>query len=336
MPKVVINLVTWNSLTYLPYCLNSIFDQEYKDFYLLIIDNGSTDGSIDFIQKNYPQVKVLRNTHNLGYSRAHNQGILLTKSEYILILNHDTILTNNFLKLLVEKMDSNANIGSIGGKILKFHFKPGELREIEYTDIIDSTGLIAFKNRRFKNRGENEIDRGQYDKEEEVFGISGAIALFRRDSLEDIKYEDEYFDQDFFMYKEDNDLAWRLKLRNWKSLYVPKAIAYHHREAAGEIDQDTIAIIKSRRSKSKFINFHSYRNHLLTIIKNELSSNLFWWFPLIFYYEFKKLIYIILFERSTARAIVSLFRKLPNILKKRQFILNNLKVDRGEIRQWFK
>ena len=335
MPKVVINLVTWNSLTYLPYCLNSVFNQTYKDFYLLVIDNGSTDGSIEFIQKNFPQVKVLRNTHNLGYSKAHNQGILLTKSDYVLVLNHDVILSPDFIGHLVAKMESDPKIASIGGKTLKFHFKPGELREVEFTDIIDSAGLTVFKNRRFANRGENTVDRAQFDNEEEVFGISGSIVLLRRQALEDIRFKDEFFDPDFFMYKEDDDLAWRLRLRGWKSLYLPQAVAYHHRRAQGKDDQDTRSLIKGRRKKSQFINYHSYKNHLLTILKNEQISNLFRSFPFIFSYELMKIFYLAFFERSTLKSLPSFIKLLPKMLQKRKFIQKNIIINKAEIRKCF-
>lgn len=333
--KVTINIVTWNSLTYLPYCLSSIYKQTFKDFSVLIIDNASGDGTTDFIQNNYPQVRTLRNTQNLGFSKAHNQGIKLTKSPYILVMNPDIILSPNFLEIIVKAAEVQADYQSFSGKTLKFHFQPDDLREVTFTDKIDSIGIQPHKNRSFTNLGENETDQGQYEQKREVFGSAGHLVLFKRTALERVSFKGEYFDEDFFIYKEDIDLAWRFQLNGLKALYLPSAVAYHHRQADKPRQKNLKTIRQSRKAKSKLINFYSYRNHLFLAVKNEFVSNFLFYFPLIFWYEGKKFIYLLFFEATSLKAYVSFFRLLPKMCHKRKIILKQKKNMKKLIRRWF-
>ncbi len=338
--KVSIHIVSWNSLKFLPDCLKSIFSQTYKNFSVLVIDNASNDGTIEFLQKNFPEVKIFKNNKNLGFAKAHNQGINLTKSEFVLILNPDIILKEDFLEKILSEIEKDEKIGAISGKILKIYTSEPEIEERVKTKIIDSTGLKIFKSRRVINRGEGELDKGQYDKVEEVFGLSGACVLFRRQALEDIKISKdlrsyyEYFDEDFFAYKEDFDLSYRLRWRGWKIIYLPNAIAYHYRQIFGtkfKIKE----IIKRRREKSPLINYLSYRNHLFSLIKNESFENFLKDLPFIFFYELKKFFYILFFEQSTLKAILEIIKKLPQMLKKRKYIMKNRLITSNEIRKFY-
>lgn len=333
--KVTINIVTWNSRVYLPFCLTSIFQQKYRDFSVLIIDNGSSDGTIEYIQKNFPEVKMLRNTQNLGYARAHNQGIKLTRSEYLLIMNPDIILTPDYLNNIVSAAGKKPDFSFFGGKILKFHFKPQDLREIEFTDKIDSIGLKPFKNRRFINEGEGQADRGQNEVAKEIFGVTGGIIFIRRSDLENLNLMGEYFDEDFFVYKEDIDIAWRALHLSLKSLYIPSAVAYHHRQAKAAKSDKKRDIIKSRRQKARIINSYSYRNHIFLLIKNEFLVNILLNFPYILWLELKKIAYLSIFETRTLKVYKEIFRLWPKMLKKRKLILNSKNCSAKVINKWF-
>lgn len=332
-PKILIQIVTWNSRPYLKACLDSVIISKYQDWSLLVIDNGSRDGTIELIRNEYPNISLLENRQNLGFALAHNQGIRITDSDYVLIMNPDIILTPGFLGNIFAGLNDRPDYGSAVGKLLKFNFNADESREPIYTNTIDSAGLLVQRSRRFTNRGEGETDNGQYNYPSDVFGPSGAIALYRRTALEDVKLRDEYFDNDFFAYKEDIDLAWRMQRAGWRSIYLPDAVAYHHREA--RVSETNSALKRERRNRSRFINSYSYKNHLLTLIKNERAEDFikdaFW----IIFYELRKLIYIILYEPKTLSTLWATSRQLASALKKRRLIKGRQSGRGLDIRQWF-
>lgn len=363
MSKVSIQIVTWNSLKFLPDCLTSIFNQTNKNFSVLVIDNASTDSTIDFLRSHYPAIKILRNHKNLGFTTAHNQGIRLTirrqplkDNHYILILNPDIILKDDFLEKILPAIEKNKKIGAIGGKLFKIYTSDEEIQEKTKTKIIDSVGLKIFKNRRVINQGEGEIDKGQYDREKTVFGLSGACVLYRLSALEDIKIPKyttnsqiylnslkhneqarvgyEYFDEDFFAYKDDIDLAWRLNQRGWQLFYFPLAQAYHFRQIAGREKTNLLEIIKNRKQRSHYLNYLSYRNHLFCLIKNESLINFLKDFPFIFFYELKKFLYLLFFEPRIIKALFDVFKKLPVMLKKRQLIQKIKKISTEDFRKF--
>lgn len=332
MPKVSINLVTHHSLEYLPGCLNSIQKQTYRDFAILVIDNHSTDATLEYLKKNWPAIKIIKNEQNLYFSKAHNQGIEASSAEYILVANPDIVLADDCLEQLVKTLDHDASLASVGPKLLRLN----DLKAGSEFDMIDAAGLKALRNRQFINRGEGEEDRGQYNQAQEVFGNSAALVLYRRKALAEVKINQEYFDEDLAFYKEDIDLAWRLILYGWSNFYNFRAVAYHRREAVKDSSPDGFKLKETRKRRSALVNYYSYRNQFLILIKNELASNLFWWFPYIGWFEFKKIIFLILFEQSTLKALAGAIRLKPKFLKKRRIIMKNKKVGQAEIRQWFK
>lgn len=343
LPKVTIQIVTWNSQRFLADCLKSIFDQTYRDFQILIIDNNSQDQTVDFLRKNYPEVAVFKNNRNMGFARAHNQGIRLLNSPYVLICNPDIILTPKWLEKIMAAAESDqfANFGSFGGKLLKMKLINPETNETEPLDLIDSCGLQILKNHQVV-----ELEAGQKGekniKDQEIFGHSGALVLYRRSALNDCllkigkNFNREYFDEHFFSYKEDVDLAWRAQLFGWRSWLVAEAVAYHLRSLAAPAQNSWRQIIKSRRRQSKLSRRHSYCNHFFCLIKNQFGKNLFQYFFPILFYEIKKFFYILFFEPSTLLAFFDLARLWPIMCRKRRLILRCVKVDAAYIRSWLK
>lgn len=337
MSKVSLNIVTWNSIRDLPDCLRSIEQQTYRQFSVLLIDNGSQDGVAEFLRANHPHIRFIQNSRNLGYARAHNQGIEISRSEYVVVMNPDVVLTPTFLEQLVDAIDERPALGSASGKLLRL----GEGILPSVPPIIDSAGLAISRSRRVVNRGEGEPDRGQYDQMEEVFGFSGALCALRRAALRDValtlpgRARAEYFDEDFFAYKEDIDLAWRMLLRGWHHLFVPQAVGYHRRQAqAASLDSDAL-VAKYRKKKSQVVNAYSYKNHLQVLLKNERWSTVFPDLPFIFFYELKKFLYVLLAERTTLKSILLFFRQLPRMIAKRRFIQRGVRVPARSIRPWF-
>lgn len=337
---IFINIVTWNSMKYLPDALRSIFSQTHKNFKVLIIDNGSEDGTIKFLRNEYPQVLILKNVKNLGFAAAHNQGIKLALNSslkygygldksYILITNPDIILKPNFLEKIIEKADNFSDSGSFGGKLKKVLNNNINLD----SNIIDTTGLKIFNTRRVVERGAGECDEGQF-QDGEVFGNSGALVLYRLSALQDIEVQNEYFDSKFFSYKEDIDLAWRLRLFGWKSFYIENAVAHHHRGAYGSENRTMSKAINERRKKNSLINYYSTTNHFSILLKNEFAKNIVKDLPYIFLYEAGKFLYILFFETKTLRAYFKFLKSFSYVWKQRKEIMSRKKVNAEDMRKW--
>lgn len=346
MPKISVCIVTHNSMKYLPYFLDSLFEQTYfksrgETPDIFIVDNASADKTVKFIHDNFPTVHLLRNVNNIGLCRAWNQAIKMTNGEYILIMNPDLILEKKYLAEVARVMDNDDLVGAVGGKLYQLkitNMNDDEgMTELTKTNIIDTTGLTVWKSRCFTERGGGQIDNGQFDDEAEVFGVSGACVLLRRRALEQIKFNEEYFDEDFFIYQEDIDLAWRLRQSGWSAVYTPRAIGYHHRRAHSGGQASAWSIIKYRREKENFINAYSYRNHLLLLLKNEAWRDFWRHSPYILFYELKKFAYVLILENSTLRrALVDIFKFWGKIRQKRSLNKRLTKVAPEEIRQWFR
>jgi len=295
------------------------------------------------VRGHHPKAMIIRNTQNLGFSHAHNQGIAYARAQlgregqelFMLVTNPDIILDPDYLATIVDSVERRPEVGAASGKLLKVRESgEGELREGERTNVIDTTGLKIYRNRRFVERGAGETDDGGlYAKTEEVFGVSGALALYRLSALDDVAVNGEVFDEDLFVYKEDIDLAWRLRLAGWAALYVPRAKAYHYRAAAGRDRASLMDVIRGRRGRSKVVNYYSYRNHLLLLAKNDRPALLDR--PRICWYELRKFLYVIVAEPTTVRAFGSYLRLLPKMRRKRAIIMKNARVKPKELRKWF-
>jgi GT2 family glycosyltransferase len=204
-------ILNFNGKAYLKDCLTSVLSQTFRDFEVIVVDNGSSDGSAEYLETNYPWVNVVKNEKNLGFAEGTNTGIKQAKGEYILTLNNDTQMDNRFLECLERVMKSDKCVGMCAPKML---FCDGS---------INSTGICISLSGAAWDRGMSEPDKGQYDSQEEVFGPCAGAALYRKKMLEEIGL----FDEDFFLYMEDVDLAFRGRLAGWKCFYVPDAKVYH-------------------------------------------------------------------------------------------------------------
>ncbi|MEZ7821131.1 MAG: glycosyltransferase family 2 protein [Patescibacteria group bacterium] len=303
--KVSINIVIYNGLKYIKPCFDSILNQSFKDFEIIAIDNNSSDNSIKFIKENYPSIRLIQNAENVGFAKAHNQAINLNNSDYILVTNQDIVLEYDFLEKLVTFMDNNLNYGSCGGKLMKMIINEQSI--IQKTNVIDCIGLDHSKGYRFFNLGEGSKDIGQFNKDTDIFGVTGALALYRRSSLEKIKDANSYFDERFFMYKEDIDLAWRLNNNNLNSRYISNALAYHERGFSGNNNQNIVEKIKRKNKDKEFLAHLSYRNHLLMLDKNLKKIDIF-----VFVEELKKIFYYLIFKNKIFFKAISEYKKIKN------------------------
>ncbi|HBR13704.1 MAG: Glycosyl transferase family protein, partial [Parcubacteria group bacterium GW2011_GWA2_43_17] len=329
--KLAVSLVTYNAEKYLPFCLSSLVNQTFQDFAVLVIDNGSSDRTVPYLKEKYPQIKVVEHSGNVGFAKAHNQAIAWSRSDYLCLLNQDSVLEPDYFRRLIDFLEENPAVAAISGKILIWDYSDNKK-----TDVIDSLGLRVFKNHRVVEIGQGETDTVAEQPAWEVFGVSGAVPVYRRSALESVKLpgslgREEYFDELFFSYKEDVDLAWRLRLAGYQSFCLPVAVAYHNRTVRGQRDLSDQAAADLRRSKDQMVKLYSYKNHLQTLFKNEFFSNLFKYFWPIFWYELKKLVYILLFEQSTLHGLGLYFKQRPKLKAKRRYIVKHIiKVKAGE------
>lgn len=336
--KVVVVIVHYNTPGYLSTCMTSLLEQTYRNLEIVFIDNNSPDKEgLELMHKHFDmneQVRIIANTENKGYAKAANQGIRIALSrgaKYVSIANPDIVFTPDYFEKVIGRMSRDPKIASITGKIYLYDFANNKP-----TDVIDSTGFFAYRNRRIVDAGQGMIDNGQFDKEKEVFGVSGACPLYRVEALEDVKILDEYFDEDFFMYKEDVDLSWRMLLYGWKSLFYPHAFAYHGRGTSGALRITTKQILENRKRLSRMQKKLSFRNQLLMQEKNELWSNFFHDFAPIMLVKILMPFYITFVEPYLWLAYFQYLKLLPRIWKKRSIIMKNKHVDAKEMGKWFK
>lgn len=344
--KMVINVVTWNSQDFLRGFLSSLKQQDSDDFSLTVVDNASTDGTVNWLRTEHPEVAVLRNFRNLGFARAHNQAIEMTLSRwagenlddrYIMAANPDLEFAPGAIRLALAFMSAYPEAAVCGPKLLRIFLKPDanlEGCETLRSNIIDSVGLEIDRARRVVDRGAGEEDRGQYNEAARVFGLCGACVIFRASALARAKLAGEYFDEDFFAYKEDADLAWRMRRLGLNAYYLPQAVVWHHRQVPARPAVGWFGAWRARRQKSPRVNYLSSRNHVWLIIKNDEGWNLmrhgFWWLP----YEIMKLA-AGLFSWSSLKGQAAAVRGLPRMLKKRAEMAPRVKVKGAAIRRWF-
>ncbi len=325
--RVAVNIVSYNSDRYLESCLQSLKAQTFRDFSISIWDNASRDATHAIILAHQDQLDFYNfSKENLGFCKAHNRLIRETVSDYTLVLNPDVILAPDFLERIVSEMELHPEAGSATGKLFRQTALPYAEQQSAAQKILDSTGMYFTPNQRHFDRGSGEVDQGQFDKMEYVFGASGAAAFYRRTMLDDLRYEAEYFDESFFAYREDADLAWRALWLGWKCLYVPDAIAYHARQV----------LPKNRSTYPDIVNMHSFKNRFLLRAKNMDGGTWLRFLIPITIRDLAALSYVLLREHASLRAIPLLLRTLPRALAWRKSIQSRKRVSATDLRRWFK
>jgi GT2 family glycosyltransferase len=254
LPLVSVTIVTFNSRRYIGRCLEAALAQDYPELEIVVIDNSSQDGTPAVLAEYADRIRVIYNDENTGFAAAQNQAIGESTGDWVLTLNPDVLLQPGFLSNLIAAAQTDSRTGTVCGKLLRI----GPNFIFQHDRRLDSTGLYFTPNLRHFDRGWNEADDGRYNSTEYVFGASAAAALYRREMIDDISIDGEFFDPDFFAYREDADVAWRAQLLGWRCLYTPEAYAYHVRSVTAA----------TRRGVSTLINMHSVKNRFLMRIKN--------------------------------------------------------------------
>lgn len=240
----------WNGRQHLATCLSSLRAQEGVSFEIILVDNGSTDGSQAFIRDEFEEVKLLELENNQGFTGACIAGYQQAEGEFVVLLNNDTEVTSSWLAKIVDAFRRHPEVGIVASKMLLF-----DSRDHFHTagDYYRVDGIPD-------NRGVWQQDTGQYDREEYVFSACGGSAAYRRSMIQEIGFLDEYY----YFSCEDTDLSWRAQLSGWKVLYVPEAIVYHKLQATGG---DVTA------------SYYDGRNFIFLILKNYPSTLLRKYWP---------------------------------------------------------
>lgn len=210
--KITVIIPNYNGMAYIEKCLSSLQNQTFSDFCVIVVDNASEDGSADFVETSFPEVKLLRLTENFGFSRAVNEGIRIADSPYIILLNNDTAADAKFVEELYLAISGRINAFSVAAKML----------QMKHPDKIDGAGDLYCALGWAFARGKG-LNKKHYDKESEVFSACAGAAIYRREVFETIGYFDEFH----FAYLEDVDVGYRAKIMGYRNFYTPKAIAYH-------------------------------------------------------------------------------------------------------------
>jgi len=326
-PRVAVGIINYGDYRHLPVCLDSIKRQTLRADRVILLDNHSRADEIGPIGNAYPEVQILAMQDNLGYSGGANRIVREADGyDHVMLLNPDVVLGPRHLEELVGAMVSAPGVGSVGGKLLLGDSQTDGGPSGDAPRILDSTGHLIFRSRRVIDRGHGEYDVGQYDKPEEVFSICGAAVLYRRSMLDDIQIDGEYFDEDFFAYKEDVDTCWRAQLLGWSSLYNPGAIAYHLRGWKRRDDRRRVPWLRK---------YHSFKNHSLMMIKNELPALLRRDCLPILWLGIRAMVYVALIEPALLKAVLDLKKYLPGARYKRGIIMKRCRASTEQMGRWF-
>jgi GT2 family glycosyltransferase len=325
MPSLIsVTIVTYNSERYIDACLESVFLQQYQPLEVIVVDNASQDATLKRLQPYRDRIRLILNSENLGFAAGQNQAIAASSGEWVLALNPDVYMTPGFIARMMRagENQNGDHVGTVCGKLLRMT----KDLTIPSQPVTDSTGIFFTPMLRHFDRGSLEVANGHYERQEYVFGASAAAALYRRDMIQDISVRGEFFDPDFFMYREDADVAWRAQLMGWKCLYVPHAVGYHVRTVH----------CWNRSQVPPVLNMHSVKNRFLMRLKNIGSALYLRNFSDIALRDLAVFAYCLLFERTSLPAFMLLARGWRRAWEKRLVIQKKRRVSDRELAHWFR
>jgi len=323
-------VLNYNGRRYLDRCMEALLAQDLEGgLEVLLVDNASTDGSAEYVRARFPEVHLIESANNLGFAGGNNLGMRHARGRYVVLLNNDTRVRPGWLAALVETASAEPDIGAVTSKVV-FMKQP---------NMIQNAGVLLLSDGSGADRGAGEEDSGQYDRQEEVFGACGCAMLLKREMLEQIGG----FDIAFFMYYEDTDLSWRMRLWGWRIVYQPSAVVEHvHSGTSVEW--------------SPFFTFHVDRNRLFMILKNAPPGFVlrsFGWYGWLAAqgaaralfrrgrrpsggatWPTKASISPVSRARIHLHVLASLMRYLPEMLAKRRRIRRGRRVSEAEIMRW--
>lgn len=318
-------VVNWNGRRWLGGCLEALA-RSTVPVRVLLVDNASTDGSVDYVRSAFPAVEVLASESNLGYAAGANAGLRVVTGRYAFVMNADVLLEPDHLEVLLERLEADSSIGAAQGKLYRItgdDFNAGR----RPADLLDSAGHVIRRSRMVVDRGQGKPDGPEYAHEASVFSACGAALFLRRAMLEEVAPDGRYFEESFFAYKEDIDLAWRARLFGWDIRYVPEAVAHHVRTLPLQVGAWQQLSVVARR--------HSWKNHYLLMIRNDRLADLVLSAPFIVAWEIIRLAHAILRDPRVLLAYADLTRELGSAWRFRRSLLSSPRARQADLRRWF-
>ncbi len=308
MPKVSIIVLNWNGKKFLKNCLDSLQKLTYTSIEIIVVDNNSKDGSLEFVKKNYPKIILVENKENYGFAKGNNIGYKKAKGEYILILNNDTVVTPDFLNPLVETFKKDSHIGCLQPQI----------RLLENKNMLDGVGAFLTSTGFLYHFGYLKVkNRDIYNKRMKIFSAKGACMLLNRKAIEKVGL----FDEDFFIFFEETDLCFRLWLAGFTVVYEPESIIYH------------IGGADTTSSKSYQVERRAYlslRNMFCSYLKNFGTINLLVILPIFIFLQVCLVSYYLITLRI--KLVITVFKaflwnivNIEKTLKKRSIIQHKIR-----------
>jgi len=345
--KLSVHLVAWNGAKYIPHLFDSLRKQTFKDWMLYIVDNDSKDNTVELIKKeleNFPVAhKLVVNAANLGFAPGHNQAYRDTDGEYFLLLNQDMYLQADCLEKMVRFLDENKEVAAVSPRLMKWEFVKVQSDGLaaSFSDYVDALGLKVFCNRRateqYTQYNWSDLKNNFQSNILPVFGVSGAFPMLRRKNIEQVVLDGgQFLDESYHSYKEDVDLAYRLAEAGFEARVLLDIVAFHDRSGAGPKEMDDSSALLNKKSHSPWVKYHSYKNHLRTLYKNEYWQNFILDFPWIAWYELKKFFYFLLFDRAVLKGLIEIWQGRADLNNKRQQINKMKKIDYKALRKWWK
>jgi GT2 family glycosyltransferase len=251
-------VVNWNGRHLLGPCLDALRCQTWRDLETILVDNASTDGSVEWVAEHYPDVRIVRNESNLGFAEGNNRGLAVARGEFVVLVNNDTEAEPAFLEALVSAARQDERVGAVAGVLVFAH----------HPEVVASAGMRVGWDGVVLDRLVGRPRAELPPQPVEVFGASGGAALYRRAMLDEVGP----FLPDYFFYLEDADLAWRARLAGWRCLLAPGAVVRHvYSASAGE--------------GSPFKSYHLARNRWLVLFLNLPAGLWLWCWPFVLAYD---------------------------------------------------
>ena len=331
-PAVTISLVTWNGLRWLPGCLDSVADQTLDDYELLVLDNGSHDGSVEWLRARAagdPRIALVESDVNLGFARGHNRNIELARGAAVLLLNQDVELDPGFLAATAGALLAHPDVGSVQGLVWRLE-APGVR-----SHVVDTTGLVMHRDRRVVSRDQLKPvpDPGSY-RAAPVWGADGPAPVYRLSALLQAREPRrggglEVLDEDFFAYKEDVDLAWRLQRLGWGAWFEPAARAWHARGGGDTGVSGWRDVVAANMSNRPSVRALSWRNQRLMQLKNEELGALFRDLPWVAKREVQSWAFVIFADPRRLGVVPALLRAVPASWRKRHHLASTVRLARA-------
>lgn len=326
-PLVSIQIVVYNGERYIRHCLDAVKAQTYDNLEVIILDNASTDRTVEIIRNWFPEYELASQSTNIGMWPGQEALLSRTHGKYILVLSVDVILDKDFITKAVQACEDELTISGVQGKFYQYCLDDLKIEnwQLKISKTIDSCGFAMTRGRKVVIIGHGQKDSPRFIRQK-IFGVEGAAPFFRRSALEDCRVlEGKIIDPDYFWYGDDLDLVWRMTVLGHTQMFIPEVIAWHDRATTkGTAMIPVLGQLKRLRIRRQLPLIKrrlDWSNVRFTIIKNDYIINILRDLPFILTRELSVFAYTLLFEPKVLVEFGRFFRLLPRILRRRRQVM---------------